>query len=202
MKLLKKVDAIEAKRSFIVADFIRHHDYGKAAMSRVTNSEYVRHLAHAKKVVTQIPEGILDAVIKGTTARRLILYNKLNWYLAEVQTQEVRVWVGAGGLPKKWTSQSLRETGDYVREALIKNPRALGHRARTAIPEIIKTSLPRLQKEKYLLPLVVPFGALDKKGKIRFKGDIDDGCMRSIALAVSGRKKIKMYFGVPKRRNR
>jgi hypothetical protein len=25
--------------------------------------------------------------------------------------------------------------------------------------------------------------------------DIDDGCMRSIALAASGKKKIKMYVG-------
>jgi hypothetical protein len=28
-------------------------------------------------------------------------------------------------------------------------------------------------------------------------GDIDDGCMRSIALAMSGKKSIKVYFGVP-----
>ncbi len=30
------------------------------------------------------------------------------------------------------------------------------------------------------------------------KGDIDDGCMRSIALAISGKNNIVVYFGIPK----
>jgi hypothetical protein len=200
MRLLKKVKTIEVKRSFVIADFIRHHQYGKAAMSKVGKIAYQKQLAKAKRTVVQIPEGLLDLVIRGTTRDRISPYNTLAWYLAEVDTNEVRVWPGAGGLPKKWTRGSLRETGDYVREALKKNPRGLGHRAQTAIPEIIKISLPLLQKEKYLLPIVLPFGTLNKKGRTRFKGDIDDGCMRSIALAVSGKKNIKLYFGIPKKK--
>jgi len=31
------------------------------------------------------------------------------------------------------------------------------------------------------------------------KGDIDDGCMRSIAMAISGKKDITVYFGIPKK---
>ena len=202
MKVLKKVKSIEVKRSFAVADFIRHHQYGRAAMSKISKASYRKLLAKAKATVVQIPEGLLDLMIKGTTEKRINAYKKLSWHLAMVNTSEVRVWAGAGGLPKKWTRGSLKETGDYVRSALKKNPRGLGHRAQSAIPEIIKTSLPILQKEKYLLPVVVPFGTLDKKGKTRFKGDIDDGCMRSIALAVSGRKHIKVYFGMSKKKAR
>lgn len=202
MKLIKKVKPIEAKRSFVVADFVRHHQYGTAAMSKVSKAVYRKQVRQANAVVVKIPEALLDAIIKGTTERRINAYKKLTWYLAEVNTTEVRVWVGAGGLPKKWTRGSLEETGDYVREGLKKHSRELGHRAQTAIPEIIKTSLSTLQREKYLLPVVVPFGTLDKKGKTRFRGDIDDGCMRSIALAVSGKKRIKVYFGMPKRKGR
>lgn len=200
MKLLKKVKPVEAKRSFVAADFIRHHRYGTAAMPKVSKVAYQAQVKRANAVVTKIPEALLDAIIKGTTERRIRVYQKLVWHLAEVDTKEVRVWVGAGGLPKKWTRGSLEETGRYVREALNKNPRGLGHRARTAIPEILATALPVLQREKYLLPIVIPFGSLDKKGRTRFQGDIDDGCMRSIALAVSGKKKIKVYFGLPKKR--
>ncbi len=29
------------------------------------------------------------------------------------------------------------------------------------------------------------------------KGDIDDGCMRSIAMAMSERVPITVYFGIP-----
>jgi hypothetical protein len=38
-----------------------------------------------------------------------------------------------------------------------------------------------------------------KRLKTKMKGDIDDGCMRSIALAISGRNPITVYFGVPKK---
>ena len=202
MKLLTRVKAIEVKRSFVVSDFIRHHQYGTGAMAALGKSAYRAELAKAKEVVLRIPEALLDAIIKGTIEKRIVAYNKLGWHIAEVSTEEVRVWAGAGGLPKKWTNRSLKETGDFVREALKKNPRSLGHRARTAIPEIMKTSLPLLEKEKYLFPIAVPFGTLDKKGRIRFKGDIDDGCMRSITLAVSGKKKIKMYVGTPNKKAR
>ena len=55
-----------------------------------------------------------------------------------------------------------------------------------------------IQKEKYLFPVVLPGGTMGRKGLKKMKGDIDDGCMRSIALAISGKKKIKMYIGKKK----
>ena len=36
-------------------------------------------------------------------------------------------------------------------------------------------------------------------GRVVMRGDIDDGCMRSIALAVHGVKTIRAYIGFPKK---
>ena len=36
-----------------------------------------------------------------------------------------------------------------------------------------------------------------KRLKRKMKGDIDDGCMRSIALTIKGAKTIKAYIGIP-----
>jgi hypothetical protein len=59
----------------------------------------------------------------------------------------------------------------------------------------LKTSLGTIAREKYLLPIVLPGGTMGRKGLMKMKGDIDDGCMRAIALAVSGKKRLRVYLG-------
>ena len=85
-------------------------------------------------------------------------------------------------------------------KALKHGKKFLKGRSFLAIPGIIKTSLSLIQKEKYLLPIAFKGGTGTKgrRGLPKMKGDLDDGCMRSVALAVTGKKKIKVYFGVPK----
>lgn len=73
-------------------------------------------------------------------------------------------------------------------------------RAAKAVKGILETNIDLIQDEKYLYPIVFKegTGTNGRKGlKKKMKGDIDDGCMRSIALAINGAKKIKVYFGVP-----
>jgi hypothetical protein len=109
----------------------------------------------------------------------------------------------AGGLPVRWTQGNLQQTAEYVSKTLNKNLKTLRSRSLTAIPGIIKTSLPLLQKEKYLLPIAFKSGTGTKGRsglKQKVEGDLDDGCMRSIALTVSGKKSIKIYFGIPKKK--
>lgn len=58
------------------------------------------------------------------------------------------------------------------------------------------------QKEKYLYPIVfkTDTGTKGRKRlKRKVKGDIDDGCMRSIAMAMFGRDPITVYYGIPKK---
>ena len=148
-----------------------------------------------------MPESKLDAFISRKKAyKRLLAYNRTQWYLATAQTSELGVWKGAGGLSKAWTRGSLKDTARFVSHALRSDITLLKHRSRGAIPGIIKKSLAVIQKEKYLLPIAFKSGTgtNGRKGLKKMKGDIDDGCMRSVALAVSGKKKIKLYFGRPK----
>jgi hypothetical protein len=67
---------------------------------------------------------------------------------------------------------------------------------------MLATNVEMLQGEKYLLPIIFKggTGTRGRHGLKRImKGDIDDGCMRSIALAVSGTKVIRVYIGFPKK---
>jgi len=134
--------------------------------------------------------------------RRVHAYNVSHWYLGKVKTSEVGVWKGAGGLPLSWTNGSLKDTADKVRRALGKNSKSLKKRARYAISNMIATNVGMLQSEKYLLPIIFK-GGTGTRGRRGFKrvmnGDIDDGCMRTIALAVHGVKVIRAYIGFPKK---
>jgi hypothetical protein len=89
-----------------------------------------------------------------------------------------------------------------VKKALENKSKLLKSRARHAIPNILKLKTHLEQKEKYLYPIVfkTDTGTKGRKRlKNKMKGDIDDGCMRSMALAVSGKENILVYYGVPKK---
>lgn len=152
-------------------------------------------LAKAKRVIFELPELMLDMIIKGEWKKRLKAYSEMKWYLGVVKISEIGVWKKAGGLPLAWTRGSLQETAHFVEQILQKNPKKLSKRSRTAIPGILKNSLSIIQKEKYLFPIILPGGTMGRKGLKKMKGDIDDGCMRAIALAVSGNKTVKAYIG-------
>ena len=204
MKLITKVPSVEIKRCFIVSDFISQQKYTKRQMAHITPAQYNQRVAKAKSIILELPETMLDMILKGEWKRRFVAYDKADWYIAEATTKELGVWKAAGGLPTPWTRGTLAETADFVKEALAHNPKKLKHRSFTAIPGIIKTALPIVQKEKYLLPIAFKGGTGTKgrKGLPLMKGDLDDGCMRSVALAVSGKQKLKIYFGVPKKKGK
>jgi len=181
MKLLQKVPALEVKRAFVISDRTKRQNF-----------------TTAKKGVLRMSEAALDKILlRKNRSKRRDSYNKALWHIGTVKTNEVGVWKGAGGLPLKWTRGSLAETGRLVKSGLKNNSQLITDRAKTAIPGILK-NLSRVQKEKYLLPIILPGGSIARRDLKRMRGDIDDGCMRSIALAVSGKKTIKAYIGKKK----
>lgn len=114
---------------------------------------------------------------------------------------ELGVWTRAGGLPLRWTNKSLAETAEKVTRGFKRKSKSIKRRPKHAIPSILKIKDHLEQKEKYLYPIVfkTDTGTKGRKRlKKKMKGDIDDGCMRSIAMAMSGRKSITVYFGIPK----
>ena len=192
---------IEVKRAFVVSDFISAKKDRKKHLTFVPENIFIQKLKNAKQKALKLKESKLDKIIKDKFKKRLIAYDNSRWYLGEVKTNEVGVWRKAGGLPLSWTNGSLAETAAKVKNTLEHNPKFLRKRSRYSIPNMLKTNIHLLQEEKYLLPIIFK-GGTGTKGRKRLKrqmkGDIDDGCMRSIALAVSGKKTIKAYIGFPR----
>ena len=202
MKILKKVNPIEIKRAFVVADLISEKKDRRKHLGFVPEGIFKKKLQSAIRKTLKLKEARMDKIISSEHKKRLIAYDNSDWYLAEVATNEVGVWRKAGGLPLSWTNGSLLETAEKVKQALEYNPKLLKKRSRYSIPNILKTNIHLLQKEKHLLPIVFKGGTGTngrKRLKKRMKGDIDDGCMRSIALAITGNKTLRVYFGVPKK---
>lgn len=189
MRLSKKVSNIQVKRVFVASDL------GKPSKSGPPRFEAV------KRRVKKMDRKQLDRRISSHSEHRLAAYDALDWHLGTATVNEVAVWQGAGGLPKPWTKGSLRQTGDIVRVALAKRSKRLKKRVKRALPGIIKYSLETIQKDPYFLPIILPSGTMPhcRQGMKKYKGDIDDGCMRSIALAVSGKKVIRAYIGKNKK---
>lgn len=197
---MKKVPAIEVKRCFVVSNLVRTPIGRKRYLGTITQAEFHKRLAAAKKRVAGMNELQLNRLISPNYPRRLRSYNACQWYLHTFKTTELGVWRRAGGLPLAWTRGRLADTAKNVRTALRSDSKMLVQRSRHAIAGILATSAADTQKEPYLLPIAFKTG-MGTNGRLglksRVKADLDDGCMRSIALAVDGKKTIKVYYGVP-----
>ena len=202
MHLLHKIPTLEVKRCFVVSDFCAARTHKGHMKKLESEAHYLKRVEEVKAKVLKMEESALDKIIGGWK-KRLNAYNSSDWSVAEFSPEELGVWSHAGELPLRWTNKSLTETAKKVRWALNrKNGFRHKHiRAAHAIPGILKTSVNVIQKEKYLLPIVFKCDTGTRgrgRLKTKMKGDIDDGCMRSIALSVNGAQKIRVYFGVPR----
>lgn len=184
MKLLHPVSAREVKRTFVASDLGKKHLY-------VT----------AKRMVLCMSDAELDRRISVGYPKRLHAYATYRWHLAEFKTTEIGVWSRAGGLPSRWTRGSLAETGRLAARSLRLGTfkRMTKGRAARALPSMIKDTKP-FQAEAYLLPIAfkVDTGTRGRRRlKQKMKADIDDGCLRSVALAMNGATSIRAYYGEP-----
>ena len=192
------------KRAFTVSKLCAGRTH-KGHMKKVTSEkEYVKRVEHMKKKVLAMKESALNTFIIADYKKRFLAFEASDWYLAEFSPKELGVWNRAGEMPLRWTNRSLEETAQKVKWALDrKNGFRKKHiRAAHAIPGILQNAMSIIQEEKYLFPIAFKCDT-GTRGRARLKtkmvADLDDGCMRSIALTVSGSKKIMLYFGVPKK---
>lgn len=205
MNLFKEVKPIEVKRTFVIADQIAHMYKGRKLgnnrtfLKDVSEHVFKKKLADTKKKILSLSEKDLNELVCPEYPKRLDAYNNSKWFLAEVNPDEVGVWPRAGGLPLRWTNKSLAETAEKLVRGLKRNSKSIKRRPKHAIPNMLRMNDHLEQKEKYLYPIVFKTGSgtrLRRRLKRKMKGGIDDGCMRSIALAISGKKSIKVYFGI------
>jgi len=199
MKFSRAISCVDVKRAFVAAEFMRRRD--ERYVPLLSDKEFSDRLAKAKAHVKKMGNAELDRVIVKKYPPRRDAYDGVDWHVGMVKTSEVAVWRGAGGLPASWTSGSLDETAKKIAVAFRKDSKLLKARIKRAIPRILRTAAETVQKEKYLLPIILPAGTIpsSRRGVRKFKGDIDDGSMRCLALAISGTKIIKAYVGVRKK---
>jgi hypothetical protein len=198
MKLISRIRGVEVKRAFVASQYIsRHNNKNKRYLPLISKDDFAKKLKSAKAYAKKLNNTQLDRIIAKEYPPRRDAYNNVEWHIGVVSTDEVAVWREAGGLPVAWTKGSLSETAQKVSMAIEKNSKFFRGRAKRSIPRILKTSLDAAQDDNYLFPIILPAGTIPncRKGVKKFKGDIDDGCMRSIALAISGKKKIKAHIG-------
>lgn len=207
MKFLRKIKTIKVKQTFVIADHIAHMHKGKKIgnnrkfLKNFSEKDFNKKLIMEKKRVLKFSEDKLNKIIFTDYEKRLSAIDRSEWFIADVHPYEVGVWKRAGNLPLRWTNKSLAETAMHVTRAFKKNSKLLKRRPKHAIPNILKIKSHIQQDEPYLYPIVFKgdTGTPSRKRlRTKMKGDIDDGCMRSIALAMSGKDPIRVYFGIPK----
>lgn len=199
---MKKVDRIEVKRAFVLSQrFTSKRMRTKSVRKNMiapSEESLAKYLASEKKKVLNMSEKALDKIIADEYKKRLNAYNELEWFIGDVSTDDVKVWRGAGGLYNAWTEKcALSAISNKLKEELLKDFSKIKRvRAFQVVPKILSVKN-ILKKEKYLMPIVVPNGVYKKrKGRPRkIALMLDDGCMRSLAYAISGDKKIKVFIG-------
>jgi hypothetical protein len=203
MKILHKVRPVEVKRAFVTAQKMRlSREKKRRYLPKLTKTEFLRTLRRAKKVTNKFSEKQLDSIIADEYQKRADAYNNADWYRVTVSTNEVGVWRRAGGLPLSWTCRSLSQTALKIKNGLKRNSKLIRARSKRAISRMMEFA-EIISGEKYLYPIVFTggTGTCGRKGcRIKMKGDIDDGSMRSIALVLSGRRMLDVYFGRPKKK--
>lgn len=214
MKILKKVNTFEVKKCFVISQLVRKGKirgfifdffkflFRKGFLTDITLEDFKERLEFAKKQVSLMKEKNLDFLILKEDIRRLISYNRHDWYVCEISEEEMGVWKCAGGLPLSFTDCSLKETVEKLSIEVKNDLRSLKNtRAKYAIFNILKTNVDLIQTEEYLLPIIIKnqIGARGRR-RLKFQTDynIDDGCIRSIALGMKGIKIIKAYIGFKK----
>jgi hypothetical protein len=205
MKIVRAVPVIEVKRCYVISNLARpRKSVHKSPSAYVRDFHHV--LAQAKKKVLAYDERQVDQVVAAFWKKRLKAYNAMDWFIADISPHEVGLWRRAGDLPLAWTNRTLADTVDRVKASLTSKRSHFSTqkiRAGRVVQSLLGTQVNELQHEKYLFPIAFKGGTGTKPRRyLRFKTayDIDDGCMRSLALALNGASKIRMYLGLPKKK--
>ena len=181
-----QVDRIEVKRCFVLSERAKK-------LAHKQRDEFLKDLDTIEKTIIALKENELDNEIRRICPPRLTKYNELVWYYGMCSIDEMGVWRCARGLPREWTFGSVRETARYVKQAIEHGK--LGGEANIAILGIMKLS--DVIAERRLLSLIlVPGGPWwGREGCRKMRWNVDDGSMRAIALALTGRTKLNAFVG-------
>lgn len=201
VKIIHKVPEREVVRCLLISGTIRDPRRARKYLRTISRKEFLSRLRKQRSLILGLSDTKLGALFQKVESYRYAAYHEADWYLADVPIEEMGVWRRAGGLPLSYTNRSLKETAEKVSKAFTNSRATLAGRSRDAIQGILRTSLDIVRKDPYLYPILFVSGAgTDGRRYLAYKTkfDIDDGCMRSVARAVSGERVIRAYIGFPK----
>jgi hypothetical protein len=125
---------------------------------------------------------------------RGLRYASLSWELTDIDLTEVTVWPGMSGLPQEWTDGSVVDVAARVIGEDL--PNSAGRLAGLLrFVEQIETS-DAVEWLTTLPLLIVPETLLHTRLlQPRQHWTLDDGCARSVALAILGVSSVRVYAG-------
>ncbi len=177
----------EVKECFVLSEKAK-------ALANLDVDKFRQGLEVLKNDVRKMSRLEVDGVLRW----RASLYDCLTWHWGAVTIDEVGVWAGAGGLPDVLCLGSVRETAS----AIVKSggvqalPGRSDSRARDNIQGMM-TVASLISKER-LLSVIAEVGGTHRSTPPykRMSWDLNDGSLRSIALALSGIQTLNAFFGV------
>ncbi len=182
---MKKVKFKKVLQTFITANEL------KKKYAKINNiNEYKKiYLEIEKKVKKYSEQKLLSRVSDKNRAER---YKSCDWYFGRIRIDSTGVWPRMGNIPNnllikdsKWSANQI-----YKNSAKIIKYK-LNHLFRI---------MPLASHLNQRMPIIViKDGAIRSEKKyLKQKYDIDDGCHRTICLALTGRIFVNAYIGVQK----
>ena len=164
-----KVERIEVKRCFVASE------KGKRLRSKGTDV-FESGFREIERQVSSMSESSLNNEVSPDWPRRLQDYDRLVWYFEECSVDDLGIWPEAGGLPRAWCIESLRDTAlcimKYPKEITRLKVSGRDKRAVENIPRIVEVAT-ILSKFALLAPIAVPAGFRRPSPPYRLmKGDL------------------------------
>ena len=189
MRVIQPVSQTLVKRCFVVSDLLSKRTYA-------SDSVFESALEKALKRVLAMDDSKLDSAI--TDKKRLAAYGRMDWRLVSLRPHEIGVWRQAGELPHKWTHGDVSCTARHLKKSMQKGI-SLAGRVGEVFPSVLDFTV-YFKTNKYLFPIAFrhnngTFGRIGAKSTF---ADVDDGCMRTIAMTLAGSKQMRFYLGTPK----
>ena len=183
----------EVKRCFVVSNRAK----GLAGFDR---QHFLSCFQEIEQKVSHLNDVELDLEIDWQPRCNMLNSKSLQWTFGKCSIDEIGVWVnreGSGGLPREWCVGSVRDTAQAIKKNL---KRKFSGRVFYAIQGIINIA-EIIVGQRMLSIIAVASGLCYVRRHPPCKNvkyDIDDGCMRAIALALSDQEYINAFVGTMK----
>jgi hypothetical protein len=183
---MRKVKIKEVLQTFIVANEL------KKRYSEINDiSEYKKVYSAIRNNIKNYSEKELWQRIKDKD--RIKRYKSCDWYFGKIKISSTGVWPHMGHIADnllfedtKWSANQIYTNSNKIVKG------ELNHLFR------IMPFAPYLNRH---IPTIVTQGGIirDEKKYLKERYDIDDGCHRTVCLALHGKTFINAYIGIPKK---